>query len=75
MHLTQYLIFELCRECNLGTAHPECPNRHPQRYGSLPADEPLTDNQIVNAAEAMYVTHGFKGRVGWHYYNEPLMVV
>lgn len=60
--------------------HPKCPNRHRDRYGAwfggarLGKNTPLTDNQIVDGAEAMYLKHGFKGRVGWHYYNEPLMV-
>jgi radical SAM protein with 4Fe4S-binding SPASM domain len=27
----------------------------------------------VDVAEAMYCKHGFRGRIGWHYYNEPLM--
>jgi len=39
----------------------------------MPADEPLTDDQIVDIAEAMHLKHGFQGRVGWHYYCEPLM--
>lgn len=73
MHLTSYLILELCRECNLGAIHARCPNRHADRYGKLPTDGPLTDNQIVSIAEAMYVKHGFRGLIGWHYYNEPLV--
>ena len=73
MKLTGYLIFEVCRDCNLGDVHPRCPNRHPQRYGTLPVDEPLSDDKIVSIARAMYMEHGFRGRVGWHYYNEPLM--
>ncbi len=74
MHLTQYLIFEICTLCNLSALHPKCPNRHPERYGKLPVDKPVSDEQIVEIAEAMYKRHGFRGRIGWHYYNEPLMV-
>lgn len=73
MHLQQYLIFEVCRECNLGKRHKLCPNMHEQRFGALPTDRAMTDDKIVETARSLYREHGFRGRVGWHYYNEPLM--
>ena len=73
MNLTQYAIFEICTECNLGDVHPKCPNRHPQRYGTLPTDTPVSDDQIVELVTALYRDYGFQGHIGWHYYNEPLI--
>ena len=72
VNLTQYLIFEIGTECNLGALHPKCPNRHPGRYGNLPTDQPVSDDLIVAIAEAMYRDYGFTGHIGWHLYNEPL---
>lgn len=73
MHLTQYLIFEICTECNLGDDHARCPNKHSDRYANLPHDTPMSDDQIVEIATALYLEHGFRGHIGFHYYNEPLM--
>ena len=72
MDKTQYLIFEIGTECNLGALHPKCPNRHPGRYSILPSIAPTFDVDILTIAKAMYHEHGFRGRIGWHYYNEPL---
>ncbi|WP_455387469.1 SPASM domain-containing protein [Petrachloros mirabilis] len=73
MRLTQYLIMEICRECNLGKLHPECPNLHRDRYASIRHDEPVPDKDFLKIATAMYREYGFRGRVGFHYYNEPLV--
>ena len=73
MNLTQYLIFEICRECNLGKVHKRCPNLHRERYAAGKSVEAVADRQIVEIAEGMYRRHGFRGRIGWHYYNEPLV--
>jgi hypothetical protein len=72
MNKTGYLSIEICRECNLGAFHKRCPNLHPDRYASVKHDEPLRTGQRANVAIAMYRKHGFRGRVGFHYYNEPL---
>ena len=73
MELTQYICFEIGRGCNLGHLHAKCPNQHPERYSVLPHSHAFTDEQIIDTAAAMYQVHGFRGRVGWHYYNEPLL--
>lgn len=73
MKYQQYLIFEITRDCNLGKLHPQCPNLHAERYGSLNVDEPVPDRKIVEVAVAMYREHGFRGRIGFHFYNEPTM--
>lgn len=73
-HLTQYLSIEFQPVCNLGTAHSRCPNTHPERWRHLSADRALTDEAIVDLATRFYEELGFGGLVGWHYYNEPLVV-
>jgi hypothetical protein len=73
MNRTQYAIFEICMECNLGDIHAKCPNSHSDRYANLPHDKPVSDEQIVETVTALYRDHGFRGHVGWHYYNEPLV--
>ena len=70
---TQYLIYEITPHCNFGKLHPQCPNLHPERYGTLRQEEPVPDKRIVDIVVAMYREHGFRGRVGWHFYCEPLM--
>jgi hypothetical protein len=72
MHLTQFLIFEICAECNRGQEHAWCPNRHPERFARSAGRRPVTDEQILAIVRAAYGRHGFRGLVGWHYYNEPL---
>lgn len=72
-HLTQFLIFELGRGCNLGPVHAACPNMSPERFSHLDSSRRLDDDTIVDTAVAMYRHHGFTGLVGWHYYNEPLL--
>ncbi len=72
MDKTQYLIFEIGTECNLGALHPKCPNRNPERYSALPSIVPTFDADILAIAKTMYRHLGFRGRIGWHYYNEPL---
>lgn len=72
MNLTQFLIFESGRECNLGTAHDRCPNLHPERCKHCDTSAELPDERIVEVAAEAYGRHGFEGLVGFHYYNEPL---
>jgi hypothetical protein len=71
--LTQFLIFEVGSKCNLGHIHTACPNRSPERFTHLDASRDLDDDTIVAAAVRMHREFGFRGRVGWHYYNEPLL--
>jgi hypothetical protein len=71
--LVQMLEFELGSGCNLGTLHMECPNTHPDRYGALDVSRELDDDTIVACAVQAYQELGFRGLVGWIYYNEPLM--
>jgi len=73
MKYNQFLIFEICRECNLGEKHALCPNQHPERYANLDTSTPLTNEKIIELAIEAYKEHEFIGYVGFHYYNEPLL--
>lgn len=73
LSLTQMLEFELGHKCNLGTIHTECPNLHPERYGTLDVSRELDDETIVKCAVQSYRELGFEGLIGWIYYNEPLL--
>lgn len=73
LSLVQLLEFELGTKCNLGHVHHECPNLHPERYGSLDTSTELPDEVIVDCAVRAYRDLGFTGLVGWIYYNEPLL--
>lgn len=70
---TQFLIFELGRECNFGKAHHKCPNMHPERFTGLNTERELTDDVILECAIRAYTEFGFGGLIGWHYYNEPTL--
>lgn len=72
MRHTQFLIFEANRDCNLGKVHGKCPNQHPDRCKHCDLTKLMTDEQIIDAAEAAYA-QGFRGMIGFHYYNEPLV--
>ena len=73
MDKTSYLIIELCKTCNLGKVHDRCPNMHPDRYSHIGTGKTVLDAKIVDTAKEMHEVHGFRGRIGFHYYNEPLM--
>jgi len=73
MYYLQFLDFEICKGCNLTKEHPKCPAGSSERYLHLDCRQPMTDVQIIGAAVAAYKSHGFRGCVGWHYYNEPLV--
>lgn len=73
MKYTGYLIFELGKTCNLGKLHAACPNLHPDRFSRIVSDQTVPDSLVVELAAEAYQVHGFRGRIGWHYYNEPLM--
>jgi len=70
---TQFLIFELGTECNLGHVHKRCPNQHPERYSRLDTSRELHNSMIIECAVSAYLDHGFTGLIGWHYYNEPTL--
>ena len=72
MDKTGYLIFELCKTCNLGKVHERCPNLHPDRFSHIGNDKTVPDAKVVEIAKEMHEVHGFRGRIGFHYYNEPL---
>lgn len=73
MEYQQYLIFEIGNTCNLSSDHARCPITLPDRYGTLEKLAPLTDAIILESCNTSYKELGFKGLVGWHYYNEPLI--
>ena len=73
MQYTQFLIFEICKECNLGPVHGACPNMDSRRWDHVDTTRVLTDEQIVEIAVKMHEQYGFRGAIGWHYYNEPLI--
>ena len=76
MKYTQYLIFEICRECNLANKHHrQCPSGDPTRYGRLLQSHSMTDNDIIDAAVDAYSAREFRGMLGWHYYNEPCLAI
>lgn len=67
----QYLtgiMFEFHTMCNLSDAHPWCPSGH--RYGDGPT---LRDADIVDLACLAWRDFDFRGRFGFHYYNEPMV--
>lgn len=72
MNKTSYLIFEVCKTCNLGKVHDKCPNMHPERFSHIGSDKTVPDAKVVEIAKQMHEIHGFHGRVGFHYYCEPL---
>jgi len=70
---TQFLVFEIGRQCNLADHHQRCPSGTPDRYGELDTSRALTDDVIVAAARLAYNQMGFRGNIAWHYYNEPML--
>lgn len=73
MYLTQFLIFEAGPDCNLADKHPQCPNSDSARFANTAGRRPVTDDMILDTCRRMYRHYGFRGAVGWHYYNEPLL--
>jgi hypothetical protein len=70
---TQLLIFEIGTHCNMADNHAHwCPNSSPERWAGTVGRRPITDDMIVGIANVAYREHGFRGFIGWHYYNEPL---
>lgn len=74
MRLTQFFIFEISNACNLAIEHAMyCPYGDPLRYVDQPSATPMSDRQIVEAAVRLYRHHGFRGAIGFHFYNEPTL--
>jgi len=73
MKYLQFLDFELGRECNLADKHKMCPTSHPERYSHMSTERELDDDTIVEIAVRAYREFEFRGLIGWHYYNEPLL--
>ena len=73
MKYNQFLIFEICRECNLGKKHPQCPNQQPDRYANVDTSRQLDNDTIIRLAIEAHQSHEFIGYIGFHYYNEPLL--
>jgi glycosyltransferase involved in cell wall biosynthesis len=71
MRNTQFLIFEIGTGCQLAKEHQgKCPIDQIRREG-----RPLKDEEIISAARIAYERHGFRGFIGWHYYNEPTLLI
>jgi hypothetical protein len=77
MKLTQFLIFELCRECNLGAVHGKCPNSHPERYrggvlsahdysDTWPAQKAMLDQFAASSGLKAMVTSGSEEFPSWY---------
>lgn len=73
MRYVQSLNFEISRDCNLREAHAaKCPIVLPDRYGALDTTRPITDELILHCIACAYAA-GFRGLIGWHFYNEPMV--
>jgi hypothetical protein len=70
----QYLSFETNNRCNYIKEHPWCPINDPLRYPSHESKIPCSDEIIVKFTCKM-IEYGFKGKIGWHYYNEPMITI
>tara|TARA_Y100000310_G_C20675939_1_gene813037 strand:+ start:2286 stop:3056 length:771 start_codon:yes stop_codon:yes gene_type:complete len=73
MKVTQFLNFEIGRACDLAKAHEGfCPSIDRDRYGKLPTDKILKVEEIIEVVKCA-VNLGFRGLIGFHYYNEPTL--
>lgn len=73
MEYTQFAIFEVGNDCNLKNKHDKCPCM--ERYQENKNKPLMTDDMIVDNAVKLYQEYGFKGLIGFHYYNEPLLYI
>lgn len=73
MNLTQVLILEISPRCNLAHEHPECPTSSAERWAGLDVSNCLDEITIYCIVRRAYEDLGFRGLVGFHYYNEPLL--
>lgn len=70
MDKTAFLIWEICDWCNLASKHPACPVNEPSRHIG---GRPITDELIVIKSIMLAREFGFRGHIGFHYYNEPTL--
>lgn len=71
MRYTQMFMLEMGHVCNLAQEHSDsCPlaTRVRQQTG-----DPLTFGQRVDLGVAVYEQYGFRGLIGFHFYNEPML--
>ena len=71
LHGVKHVSFELGTECNLAKQHAECPILQPSRWPETRLG-PITVSDILSTIDDA-VELGFKGFIGFHYYNEPLL--
>ena len=67
----QYLSIEIGEMCNLANIHETCPANTRTIDKSCGM---LTDDDIINVIKDVY-ENGFRGEVGFHYFNEPLIYI
>jgi len=70
---TSLLTLEIGRGCDMAKDHDRCPSADLDRYGNLPQGEHLPDDLVIEIIVKAYKEMQFKGKVAFHYYNEPLM--
>lgn len=68
LQYNQFFIVELGSHCNLGKIHDKCPTSK-----RIKKDTNLDDEKIIQLVTEAYTELGFKGYVGFHYYNEPML--
>jgi hypothetical protein len=73
MHFCQLFILEASPLCNYAELHPRCPVLDPRRFARLDTSRRLDDESMVRLAVEAYRDCGFRGYVGFHYHNEPLL--
>ena len=73
MHLCQLFILEASPDCNYAELHPKCPVLDPRRFSGLDTSKRLDEDSMVRLAVHAYADFGFRGYVGFHYHNEPLL--
>jgi len=71
-NVTRYLTFEISHTCDLAASHPWCPVSHPDRYKFGDRIYNLNDRIILDFYRWCKFTHGFRGIILWHQYNEPI---
>jgi len=70
MKYTQMLMLELGHLCNLAKEHGACPTTTRKK---VTVGMPLSQIERVAIGSAAYKQHGFRGIIGFHYYNEPML--
>jgi len=71
MRWLQCMNFEISNWCNMAKEHPLCPIADPLRYDREHEFLPMSEDNICDAIMIMHEQFGFRGMVGFHFYNEP----